>query len=76
MREIIIINTYIVYLCLQLWHNRQNLDTQLRRLFLYLPSLRVFEFIGEIRTLKTLCAMCCQIRSCRCSNYLINSNTY
>ncbi|XP_043803860.1 uncharacterized protein LOC122720878 [Apis laboriosa] len=62
----------LVYLCLQLWHNRQNLDTQLRRLFLYLPSLRVFEFIGEIRTLRTLCAMCCQIRSCRCNVYHVN----
>ncbi|XP_026667077.1 uncharacterized protein LOC113463962 [Ceratina calcarata] len=57
----------LVYLCLQLWHNRQNLDEQLRKLFVYLPSLRVFEFIGEIRTLKTLCGMCCQIRSGRCN---------
>ncbi|XP_033309171.1 uncharacterized protein LOC117210339 [Bombus bifarius] len=62
----------LVYLSLQLWHNRQNLDDQLRRLFIYLPSLRVFEYIGEIRTLKTLCAMCCQIRSGHCNVYRVN----
>ncbi|CAL7951547.1 unnamed protein product [Xylocopa violacea] len=57
----------LVYLCLQVWHNRQNLDNQLKKLFLYLPSLKVFEYIGEIRSLKTLCGMCCQIRSGRCN---------
>ncbi|XP_053994523.1 uncharacterized protein LOC128884882 [Hylaeus volcanicus] len=62
----------LVYLCLQLWHNRENLDNQLRKLFLDLPSLRVFEFIGEIRMLKTLCAMCCQIRSGSCNVCRVN----
>ncbi|XP_043517574.1 uncharacterized protein LOC122532659 [Frieseomelitta varia] len=62
----------LVYLCLQLWHNRQNLDNQLRHLFIYLPSLRFFEFVGEIRTLKTLCAICCQIRSGRCNVHRVN----
>ncbi|CAK9816364.1 hypothetical protein ANTQUA_LOCUS8892 [Anthophora quadrimaculata] len=62
----------LVYLCLQLWHNRQDLDKQLGKLFLYLPSLRIFEFIGEIRTFKTLCEMCCQIRCKRCSVCRVN----
>ncbi|XP_076163426.1 uncharacterized protein LOC143144669 [Ptiloglossa arizonensis] len=62
----------LVYLCLQIWHNRENLDNQLKKLFLNLPLLQVFEFIGEIRTLKTLCAMCCQIRSGNCSICRVN----
>ncbi|XP_043260083.1 uncharacterized protein LOC122401792 [Colletes gigas] len=62
----------LVYLCLQLWHNRENLDNQLRKLFLNLPSLQIFEFIGEIRMLKTLCAMCCQICSGSCNVYRVN----
>ncbi|KZC10263.1 hypothetical protein WN55_01379 [Dufourea novaeangliae] len=62
----------LVYLCLQLWHSRENLDIQLRKLFLNLPSLRVFEYVGEIRTLKTLCIMCCQIRSGSCSVCHVN----
>ncbi|XP_076754802.1 uncharacterized protein LOC143425686 [Xylocopa sonorina] len=57
----------LVYLCLQVWHSRQHLDNQLKKLFLYLPSLRVFEFVGEIQSLKTVCGMCCQIRSGRCN---------
>nr|XP_012134939.1 PREDICTED: uncharacterized protein LOC105661800 [Megachile rotundata] len=62
----------LVYLCLQLWHNRENLDNQLKNLFVNLPSLRVFEFIGEIRKLKTLCSMCLQIRSCCCKVHSVN----
>ncbi|XP_029034631.2 uncharacterized protein LOC114872049 [Osmia bicornis bicornis] len=62
----------LVYLCLQLWHNREDLDNQLNKLFINLPSLRVFEFIGEIRKLKTLCTMCLQIRSCNCKVHSVD----
>nr|XP_034183307.1 uncharacterized protein LOC117605744 isoform X2 [Osmia lignaria] len=62
----------LVYLCLQLWHNREDLDHQLNKLFINLPSLRVFEFIGEIRKLKTLCTMCLQIRSCNCKVHSVD----
>ncbi|XP_076223947.1 uncharacterized protein LOC116424749 [Nomia melanderi] len=62
----------LVYLYLQLWHNRENLDIQLKRLFLNLPSLQVFEYTGEIRMLKTLCAMCCQIQSGSCNVHNVN----
>ncbi|XP_076279076.1 uncharacterized protein LOC143208490 [Lasioglossum baleicum] len=62
----------LVYLCLQFWHNRENLDVQLKKLFLTLPSLRVFEYLGEIRMLKTLCAMCYQIRSGSCNVCRVN----
>ncbi|XP_076240242.1 uncharacterized protein LOC143182844 [Calliopsis andreniformis] len=62
----------LVYLCLQLWHNRENLDNQLKKLFLNLPVLQVFEFIGEIQAIKTLCAMFCQIRSGNCNVRRVN----
>ncbi|XP_078050755.1 uncharacterized protein LOC144477141 [Augochlora pura] len=62
----------LVYLCLRFWHNRENLDVQLKKIFLDLPCLRVFEYTGEIRMLKTLCAMCCQIRSNKCKVCRVN----
>lgn len=52
---------------LQLWHQRDNLDPQLKNIFLRLPALQTFEFRGEIRMLATLCAMCCQVRARKCS---------
>ncbi|XP_076377893.1 uncharacterized protein LOC117219750 [Megalopta genalis] len=62
----------LVYLCFRFWHNRENLDVQLKKIFLDLPCLRVFEYTGEIRMLKTLCAMCCQIRSNKCKVCRVN----
>ncbi|KAK2578038.1 hypothetical protein KPH14_008455 [Odynerus spinipes] len=62
----------LVSLNLQLWHQRDHLDSQLKNLFLRLPNLQIFEFTGEIRKLATLCAMCCQVRARKCSVNCIN----
>ncbi|XP_024942357.1 uncharacterized protein LOC107269315 isoform X1 [Cephus cinctus] len=59
----------LVHLYLQLWHHRERLDTQLKKLFPSLPRMEIFEFVGEIQTLRTLCAMCCQIREKKCSKF-------
>ncbi|XP_046615422.1 uncharacterized protein LOC124302897 [Neodiprion virginianus] len=61
----------LVYIYLQLWHHREIFDTELKKLFPLVPKLRVFEFVGEIRRIETLCAMCGQIRDEECKvNYL------
>ncbi|XP_043679615.1 uncharacterized protein LOC122634589 [Vespula pensylvanica] len=62
----------LVFLNLQLWHQRDNLDLPLKNLFLRLPALRTFEFRGEIRMLATLCAMCCQVRAGKCNVNCVN----
>ncbi|XP_043276491.1 uncharacterized protein [Venturia canescens] len=56
----------LVFLYLQLWHHREKLDHLLCKLFVNLPELQMFEFVGEIRKLRTLCTMCCQIQARQC----------
>ncbi|KAI4483348.1 hypothetical protein M0802_013477 [Mischocyttarus mexicanus] len=62
----------LVSLNLQLWHQRDNLDSPLEKLFLRLPALRTFEFTGEIRKFKTLCSMCYQILARKCNVNHVN----
>ncbi|XP_048516332.1 uncharacterized protein LOC105691534 [Athalia rosae] len=57
----------LVYLYLQLWHHREILDPDLKKLFPLLPKLKIFEFVGEIRKVETLRTMCCQIRDKDCN---------
>ncbi|KAI4492536.1 hypothetical protein M0804_002327 [Polistes exclamans] len=62
----------LVSLNLQLWHQRDNLDSPLKKLFLRLPALQTFEFTGEIRTLQALYSMYYQVLARKCNVNYVN----
>ncbi|XP_034935577.1 uncharacterized protein [Chelonus insularis] len=61
----------LVDLNLRLWHQREDLDHLLKNIFINLPKLETFKFMGEIKTLQTISTMCCQIQMKQSSNVLI-----